>query len=197
MKPAAGTWRPADCTVELLATGDGGEHWRSHPVPIPKSVPGRFLPLLYVLGEDEVVASWFLPGATDAAERRLRSEDGGRTWQPVAMPRVVTDTVPAIPDGALLVQACAKTVTGGARCAEEGFAVALPDGSVMINAVGDKGRTFLSEDGGRTFTEVERRYVGAAFWTRVGYLARPVDDVLWDAFQFSTDGVDWRDLTIG
>lgn len=313
------------CTVELLATGDGGEHWRSHPVPTPDGVPRRFLPRLYVLGEDEVVASWFLPGAVDAAERRLHSEDGGRTWQPVAMPRLVTDTVPAIPDGALLVQACAKTVTGEARCAEEGFAavlpgtgasarlanspplwgatagrfptadghwwavgrtpgtrnwamavseddgrswtttpldfegaparggwsvistggtlyasasgvqassvngllaiyrsddrgrswqqtwhwdddampretlglpVALPDGSVMINAAGGKGRTFLSEDGARTFTEVERRYVGAAFRTRMGYLARPVD-VPWDAFQISTDGEHWRDMTIG
>ncbi|HEY0451644.1 sialidase family protein [Actinophytocola sp.] len=102
----------------------------------------------------------------------LRSDDGGRSWA-----RTWRWDEHATPQETL------------------GTLVALPDGSVMINAKGGKGRTFVSEDGGHTFTEVARRYTGSASWTRIGYLAWPPGKP-WDAFQFSRDGTGWQDLKI-
>ncbi|MPZ84350.1 MAG: hypothetical protein GEV28_29730 [Actinophytocola sp.] len=313
---------PQDCAEILLATDDGGDRWTTRALPKPENLPNGALGRLWVLGEDEVAVDW--NGSLAAQARRVHSTDGGQTWHPVEVPLVVTDTVPAIPDGGVLVVGCPKLVGVGWQCdetgvdvvlpgsgeparlanpprldepqpgpittrdgrwwvvgrqpgtrqwaaavsddegrtwvisplgfagtpAQEGWSVVsagdtlyasavgmqiadrygmlavlrsddggrswertwqwdedamprdtlgqpvgLPDGSLMINAKGGKGRTFVSEDGGRTFTEVKRRYNGGAFWTRAGYAAWPAD-MPNDKFQFSADGEHWRDMTI-
>jgi len=76
-----------------------------------------------------------------------------------------------------------------------GQVVVANDGNLLINAVGGEGRTYLSSDGGSTFTEVERRFNGGAYWTRIGWMAFAAE--VHHGHQFSPDGIDWRELKIG
>jgi photosystem II stability/assembly factor-like uncharacterized protein len=114
------------CTEELVSTEDG-THWQSRPVPKPHEVPSWSRGALETLGPEEVMVEWGVsPALADGKIYRIHSLDGGRTWQRVTLPTVVTATVPAIPDGASLVWTCARLADGGQKCAEQGFAVVLP-----------------------------------------------------------------------
>ncbi|HEV7651485.1 MAG TPA: sialidase family protein [Actinophytocola sp.] len=111
------------CTGELLATSDGS-HWEQRPLAKPESAPSWSRGSLEVLGPEELTIDWGL--FENVHIHRTHSVDGGRTWQTVDVPDVVTDTVSEIPENASLVWTCAQLVGGGTTCAERGFAVLLP-----------------------------------------------------------------------
>jgi hypothetical protein len=111
------------CTEELLATSDGN-HWGARPLPKPGTAPSYARGRLEVLGPDEITIDW--ARSQESQTSRIHSVDGGRTWQPVELPDIVTDTVSEIPDNASLVSTCARFVGGGRTCAERGFVVLLP-----------------------------------------------------------------------
>lgn len=310
--------RPVSCEEELLTTDDG-THWDERRLPRPDTAPSWSRGQLRSLGPDEITVDWSL-SAQATRDARVYSGDGGRTWESVAVPGVVTDTVPEIPENAILVRTCARLVGGGRMCAERGFAVLLPGsgrsallanrppltamtagrnatfdghwwvagrdpksdrwglavsdddgrtwtttildwtddvdpygwsvvsqgGTLYATAIGalpnasnalagifrstDGGRswqrtwrpadgkqprrvfsstvaaadgtltinapdgTYLSRDGGRTFTEVAARYSGYAEPTRTGYLA--VSNEARNLVEVSTDGVTWRRIRI-
>ena len=114
---------PLKCSEELLATSDGS-HWAKRSLAKPSSVPSYARGSLKALGPEEVVIDWD-QGQGDQLHR-IHSTDGGRTWQSVDVPDLVTDTVPAIPENASLIWACAQLAGGGTTCSERGFAVLLP-----------------------------------------------------------------------
>jgi hypothetical protein len=118
---------PVTCTEQLLATDDGGKHWEKRSLPRPDSAPTWTLGTLHLTGSEEVTVDW-PTSASDESTRtyRAHSVDGGRTWQSVPVPGIVTDTVPAIPPDGVLVPSCARLSGGGYHCAERGFAVLLP-----------------------------------------------------------------------
>ncbi|MGH3757094.1 WD40/YVTN/BNR-like repeat-containing protein [Actinophytocola sp.] len=114
------------CTSELLATDDG-TNWTPRKLPRPDSAPSWAREDLSVLGPKEITVDWPLSATLDGTRvHRAHSVDGGATWETVSVPSVVTDRVPAIPDGGVLVESCARLVGGGKQCAERGFAVLLP-----------------------------------------------------------------------
>jgi photosystem II stability/assembly factor-like uncharacterized protein len=114
---------PLKCTEVLLATADG-THWAKRALPKPSPVQPWSRASLEVLGPAEITVDW---GVGESAQvNRLYSDDGGRTWQTVTLPTLVTDTVAEIPENASLTWTCAKVVGGGTTCAERGFAVVLP-----------------------------------------------------------------------
>ncbi len=116
--------RSPNCQEKLLATSDG-EHWESRSLPRPKESPSWALGQLRVLGPDEVTVDWSL-SPTNERTYRAHSVDGGRTWQAVPVPPVVTDTVDSIPDGGLLAPGCAVLVGGSQQCSERTFVVEVP-----------------------------------------------------------------------
>jgi len=118
---------PATCRETLLATDDGGEHWQKRTLPRPPSAPTWSKGNLHTLTQDELTVDWPLSAALEGSRfHRIHSTDGGRTWQTVAVPPIVTDTVPAIPEHGALVPSCARLAAGGTRCTERGFAVLQP-----------------------------------------------------------------------
>lgn len=102
----------------------------------------------------------------------FRSTDGGRSWEQTWRPDA--DKAPR---------------------ETWGHVVVADDGTLLINAAGGEGRTYLSSDGGRTFTEVERRYNGGAYWVGTGWVATAAE--AHHDYQFSSNGVDWRELKLG
>lgn len=117
---------PVECGYELLATSDG-EHWDKRPLPRPESAPSWVSGQINVLGPEELTVDWPLSAASEVARyHRMHSTDGGRTWDDVGLPLIVTDTVEEIPEDGVLVASCAKLVGGGQKCSERGFAVLLP-----------------------------------------------------------------------
>lgn len=118
--------RPTSCTEELLATDDG-EHWKKNRLPRPDTAPSWSRGQLQTLGRDELTVDWAQSAGLEGTRiHRKHSVDGGETWEDVAVPGVVTDTVAEIPENAALVSTCAQLVGGGQKCAERGFAVLLP-----------------------------------------------------------------------
>jgi hypothetical protein len=114
---------PHKCAEKLLVTSDG-THWAARSLPKAKTIPSFARGSLTVLGPEEITIDWSL--AQGDQIYRLHSMDGGRTWQQVHQPTVVTGTVAEIPENGALVWACARTAGGGTTCAERGFAVLLP-----------------------------------------------------------------------
>ncbi len=90
-----------------------------------------------------------------------RSDDGGRTWQPVADPKLYPVTgLAATPDGSVLVasgpDAVARSVDGGASWSRLPFegqpaVVAVADGGRSIALVTRSTEFFRSDDGGETW----------------------------------------------
>jgi hypothetical protein len=114
------------CKEQFLVTKDG-EHWETRRLPRPESAPSWARARLMALSQDELTVEWDASAAPETAKiYRERSTDGGRTWEQVKVPTVVTDTVEEIPDGGKLISTCAKLVGGGTQCAEQGVAVLLP-----------------------------------------------------------------------
>ncbi len=117
---------PRACTSELLATDDG-QHWRKRDLPRPDSAPSWSMGNLEVLGPDEITVDWPLSPVNETLRiHRSHSVDGGVTWETVLVPDVVTDTVPAIPEGGVLTQNCVRLAGAGGQCAERGVVVVLP-----------------------------------------------------------------------
>lgn len=100
----------------------------------------------------------------------FRSTDGGLTWERTWKP--VGEQSPR--------RVFDSTVVG-------------QDGTLTINAT--DGKAYVSKDGGRTFTETERRYGDYAFWIGTGYLGVAVESGR--AVDMSEDGVHWRKVKIG
>ncbi|MGH3880077.1 MAG: hypothetical protein ACRDSK_23890 [Actinophytocola sp.] len=118
--------RPVSCSEALLATDDG-TRWDKRPLPRPDSAPSWARGWISVLGTDELTVDWPLsPGTEGTRSYRMHSTDGGRTWDEVAVPGVVTETVSAIPEHGALIETCAELVGGGQKCAERTFAVVQP-----------------------------------------------------------------------
>lgn len=118
---------PAICKEKLFATEDGGAHWAERTLPRPKTAPSWATASVDALSQDEVVADWPMSAALEGSQYyRVHSTDGGRTWREVSVPPVVTETVPAIPEGAQLTAACAQLNEGGYQCTERSFAVLQP-----------------------------------------------------------------------
>ena len=117
---------PPPCPLTLLATDDL-ENWvEVGPVAVPERTDVDHIGRLIVLGPDELVVDWSnVDDGSSSASARVHSDDGGRTWQNVPVPGVVTDTVPAIPDGAQLQPACV-TATRAPVCATPTFTLARP-----------------------------------------------------------------------
>ncbi|GAB3449595.1 sialidase family protein [Actinophytocola sediminis] len=111
----------------LLAATDQ-ENWTEvGPVPIPERGDVALAGDLVVLGPNELVVDFVNIGRrTSSRSARVHSGDGGRTWQEVPMPAVVTDTVPAIPEGAQLRSACAIEPVNRPRCETPTFTVVQP-----------------------------------------------------------------------
>lgn len=117
---------PRKCTTELLVTGDG-EHWQKRDIPRPGTTPSWANPDLHVLGREEITLDWPVSPSVESTQvARWHSRDAGRTWEKVDVPVVVTDTVPAIPEGGVLAQSCLRASTDGRRCEERGFVVLQP-----------------------------------------------------------------------
>jgi hypothetical protein len=114
------------CKEELLVTEDG-THWEHRRLPRPKSAPSWAGATLVPLGRDEIVIDWSASAAIESPEvYRVRSTDSGRTWEHVAVPDTVTDTVEEIPDGGKLIRTCAEVVNAKPQCGERGVGVLLP-----------------------------------------------------------------------
>lgn len=117
---------PRKCGSELLVTADG-TRWTKRDIPRPDTAPSWSFPHLDVLGPEEITLDWPVSPSVETTQgARWHSLDGGRTWTKVDVPVVITDTVPAIPDGGLLVQSCARTTDDGKQCQERGFVVLQP-----------------------------------------------------------------------
>jgi len=114
---------PQKCVERLFATSDGA-HWEERPLPKPGTVRSWAQASIAVLGQDELTIDW--GEVQGELIHRIHSHDGGRTWQTVEVPDIVTGTVPQIPENASLTWTCAQLVGGGKTCAERGFAVLLP-----------------------------------------------------------------------
>lgn len=116
---------PPPCQLTLLATDDLESWVEAGPVPVPERTDIDHLGRLIVLGPDELVVDWANLGEqTSSASARVHSDDGGRTWRNVPVPAVVTDAVPAIPEGAQLQRACATSAPYS--CSTPTFTFALP-----------------------------------------------------------------------
>jgi hypothetical protein len=114
------------CREEFLATEDG-THWETRRLPRPDSAPSWAGGRLVALGRDEVTVEWSASVSPEESDvHRVRSADGGRTWEQVTVPNLVTATVEDIPDGGKLIPTCAKLAGGGTQCTERGVAVLLP-----------------------------------------------------------------------
>lgn len=116
---------PFDAT---LLTSSDGENWDEvGTIPIPERTDLYLIGDLTVLGPEELVVDWRSEkNPTSSASARIHSTDGGRTWQDVPMPDVVTEVVPAIPDHAELVPACSVDPTKRPPCTTPSFTVVLP-----------------------------------------------------------------------
>lgn len=112
------------CSLTLLATDDGGKHWR------PRSLPGTSGPhaMLTVVGPEQVTIDRMSTGS-DVYVQRISSTDGGRTWQGVTpnapgTPRPISPSAP-------LQQVClgaddgCATGLGAPLPGSDGFAPAL------------------------------------------------------------------------
>lgn len=77
-----------------------------------------------------------------------------------------------------------------------GDLVVTPSGEVLVNSLIDDQKTYVTTDGGETFTEAERHFGGVVFRVHAGYVEEPWRKVKID-YAFSTDGGEWRPLTVG
>jgi photosystem II stability/assembly factor-like uncharacterized protein len=118
--------KPERCREQLLATEDG-THWQRRPLPQPKASPSWAVGALVALGPDELTVEWSASRSPEESDvYRVHSVDGGRTWEQVTVPNLVTAAVEEIPDGGKLIPSCAKLAGGGTQCTERGVAVLMP-----------------------------------------------------------------------
>lgn len=114
------------CALTLLTTDDLETWVEVGPVPTPDRDDLHPVGQLSVLGPNELVFDWAATGDGAGSESaRMHSADGGRSWQDVPMPAVVTDTVAAIPDHAALQPACLAALQSQA-CGTPTFTVVWP-----------------------------------------------------------------------
>lgn len=153
----------------LSVSDDNGRSWTTRVLDFRESVDYRGWTVIASGGTLYASASGSLPTASNALLAVFASTDGGRTWERTWTP--ADDKQPHRVFGGLVPGA---------------------DGSLMINAPDDK--TYVSKDGGRTFTAGERRYPDYAFPTRAGYVAMDISSST--DVRFSRDGVDWKKITL-
>jgi photosystem II stability/assembly factor-like uncharacterized protein len=139
-------WASGYALPTLATTTDGGRRWRTVAVPTPPGAT-QFTPLVPALVRGNVVIAYGAWGTDTAAELRPFvdvSIDGGRTWSLRSGPEGVT-------------------VPGGR--ATRIFSAADADHWVL----GSANRLYVTDDGGRTWTE-SAQFAGLATIT---YVARP------------------------
>jgi len=117
-----------DCEFTLLATSDGGRTWARRNLPEPNStVVNYFTSSVLVLGPDVLVLDRMLNEQRMVGYERLRSDDGGRTWQKVVHLYKI--------DGVAPIEPLAKlgTCAGGQRGFTCGpLAAVRPDSGVTV-----------------------------------------------------------------
>jgi hypothetical protein len=74
--------------------------------------------------------------------------------------------------------------------------VVTPSGELLVNGmIGDR-KTYATTDGGVTFTEAEHQFSGRVYRVWAGYVEVPWRPVKFD-HAFSSDGITWREFTVG
>jgi hypothetical protein len=111
-----------------------------------------------------------LPNTSNGLSAIFRSTDGGRSWLRTWQP--TDDKQP-------------RRVYGGVLPGE--------NGTLTVNTPDDK--SYVSDDGGRTFHRMKRKYDDYTYRTRAGFVAGFADSA--DVLGFSPDGIDWRRIKIG
>jgi hypothetical protein len=149
----------------VAVSEDDGRTWRvSRLAPLRKGVDESWS--LVANGDDVYATSTGPFGDGQYGLLAIHhSDDGGRTWERTS--GRVPHSMAAPP-------------------------VAAADGTLLVNTPFDG--TLLSRDHGRTFTEVERRFEGTAFWSGNGYVTSP--EQAGGPIMFSPDGLHWRDLRL-
>jgi photosystem II stability/assembly factor-like uncharacterized protein len=174
--PLAGGWwlagkDPATGRWALAVSRNGGRSWSVKPLP---NAPDT---MRYALMGGRgttlyAVAGGEAQGSPPGLNAIFRSTDGGNTWE--------------------------QTFQGGNGREPRsllGYPVAAADGQLIIGA--GSGLAWASQDGGHTFHELPSDTVsGIIRRTRGGYLASPSFGMS-NVYKFSTDGVQWKEITVG
>lgn len=177
-------------------------------VPVPEQPPLTGISVGPVAMAD---GRWWAAGASASTHNGAVavSDDGGRTWLSGELGAWAVPSAVVERDGVLYAIGFAYDVRitglGVWRSGDDGRSwtlmgisdklnamvgspVAASDGSLIVS---DGTTVYVSTDEGGTFKRVGDAF-GAVKWTRAGYLRMNVNK-----FALSTDGLNWREFTIG
>lgn len=174
-----GTWwvsgqDPATGELAVAVSRDAGWTWTTRTLGLPVAEGWRD----YVSVAEHDGTLYVSVAAPNTTPRSMLtamfvSTDDGRTWTRTRT--YAEDEVPRSAAGDLVV---------------------TRSGDVLVNSLFDDRKTYVTTDGGATFTEAERPFAGIVFRVRAGYVEVPWRRVKTD-HAFSADGVEWRPFTVG
>ena len=174
-----GTWwvsgrDPATSELALAVSRDAGRTWTTRPLGLP--VGDAWRGYVSVAEHDGTLHAVVVEADTTPASRlsaMFTSTDGGIGWTRTRT--YAYDEVPRSSAGSLMV---------------------TPSGDLLVNSLLDDRKTYVTSDGGVTFTEADRSFAGIVYRVRAGYVEVPWRRVKTD-HAFSVDGVEWRPFTVG